>query len=307
MTTKGNFMRTRATAIILSILLLGVVGCTYDSTQSDEVSCAYGGGPFESPQLKKELDPGSGRTFIGSMDKTYKYPTSQRTYDISPNAGEGEEGRADLIVAPSSDDIRMEVGLIVRFKLNTNIACEFHEQIGRKYKAWESDGWNLMLRETFRRPLERSIQETIRRNEGRELYSNADLLIGVEDEISTGLKDTINRAMGNDYFCGPAFVHGQEECPEFEITLTHLRPQDTEALKAFEAVEIERANTAAATQKVLTAEQEALAINELNEALSSGGGAIALLEAVRSGQVEFWVIDGSGLTVQAPAPKEEAP
>lgn len=287
----------------LAVALLAVVaGCTYDSTQSDEVSCAYGGGPWESPQLKKELDPGTGRTFIGSMDDTYHYPTSQRTYDITPNEGEGDEERADLILAPSADDIRMEVGLIVRFKLNTNIACEFHEQVGRKYEAWTDSGWRKMLRETFRRPLERSIQETVRRNEGRALYSDADLLIEVERQIGSGLKDTINRAVGADYFCGPAFVHGEEACPEFEVTLTHLQPSDPQALVAFEAVEIEKANTAAATQKVLTAQQEALAIEELNSVLTEGGGAVALLEAVRSGQVEFWVIDGSGLSIQAPAP-----
>jgi hypothetical protein len=293
--------KSRLIAVMMALVVV-VAGCTYDSTQSDEVSCAYGGGPFESPQKKDELGPGSGRTFIGMMDDTYHYPTSQRTYDITPNEGEGDEQRADLILAPSSDDIRMEVGLIVRFKLNTNIVCEFHEQVGRKYDAWTDDGWRTMLRETFRRPLERSIQETVRRNEGRALYSSADLLIEVERQIGTGLKDNINRTLGDDYFCGPGFQHGEDACPEFEVTLTHLQPSDPSALVAFEAVEIEKANTAAAQQKVLTAEQEALAIVELQEALANGGGAVALLEAVRSGQVEFWVIDSGELTIQAPPP-----
>jgi len=292
-------MNRKITGALLALAML-VAGCTYDSTQSDEVSCNYGGGPFESPQLKEELDPGAGRTFIGLFDSSYHYPTSQRTYDVSPNEGEGDEQRADLIVAPSSNDIRMGVGLIVRFKLNTNIVCEFHEQIGRKYEAWTDPGWSDMLRETFRRPLERSIQEQIRRNEGRALYSDPDLLIEVEQAISTGLKDTINRAMGADYFCGPGFVHGEDECPEFEITLTHMEPTNPEAITAFEAEQIEVAKTAAATQAVLTAEQEALAIIELQDALTEGGSAVALLEAVRSGQVEFWVIDGGQLTVQAP-------
>jgi hypothetical protein len=292
--------QSRLIAAVMALAVI-VAGCTYDSTQSDEVACAYGGGPFESPQLKEELDPGSGRTFIGMMDDTYHYPTSQRTYDISPNEGEGDEARADVIVAPSSNDIRMEVGLIVRFKLNTNIVCEFHEQIGRKYEAWKDSGWRNMLRETFRRPLERSIQETIRRHPGRDLYSDPNLLIEVEQTIGTGLKDNINRAMGADYFCGPSFTHGEDGCPEFEVTLVHMEPVDDSALAAFEAEQIEVARTAAATQAVLTAEQEALAIIELQDALSEGGSAVALLEAVRSGQVEFWVIDGSDLTIQTPA------
>lgn len=295
-------MKYRLTATLAALVVV-LAGCTYDSTQSDEVSCAYGGGPFESPQLKEELDPGSGRSFIGVFDDTYHYPTSQRTYDISGNVGEGDEpSRADLIYAPSADDIRMEIGMIVRFKLNTNIVCDFHEQVGRKYDAWTDEGWRTMLRETFRRPLERSIQETVRRNEGRSLYSNADLLIEVERQIGTGLKDNINRTLGADYFCGPGFKHGEEACPEFEVTLTHLQPSDPAALVAFEAVEIEKANTAAAEQKVLTAEQEALAIQELQDVMANGGSAVALLEAVRSGKVTFWVIDGEGLSVQAPPP-----
>jgi hypothetical protein len=296
----------RKTASALIALSLLLAGCTFDSTQSDEVACDYGGGPFESPQLKRELGPGSGRTFIGIMDDTYHYPTSQRTYDISPNEGEGDEARPDVIVAPSSDDIRMEVGLIVRFKLNTNLVCDFHEQIGRKYEAWKNDGWRIMLRETFRRPLERSIQEEIRRNDGRSLYSDPDLLIGLERSIGTGLKDTINRGVGADYFCGPSFVPGKQECPEFEVTLVHMQPEAGEAITAFQAEQIEKAKTAAATQAVLTAEQEAQAIVKLQDALSEGGSAVALLEAVRSGQVDFWVIDAdAGLTIQTPPTKAE--
>ena len=221
---SGYLTGTAITGIILSVLLgiFTIVSLFFSvkKTEADRIGLAYGGGIFEGRQFQGITQPGSGLKFIGWYDKFYEYPTTQRNYIISRTKGEGDRGVPDAIVAPSSDRVEVSFEVATFFKLNTNKVRQFHETIGLKYKAWEDGGWDNMLRDYFRQPIQTTLQEIARKYPVEKLYADPAVKVEIEATFGQSLKDNINRLVGGEFFCGPTFTGGKgSECPNFTFAV----------------------------------------------------------------------------------------
>lgn len=310
--------RSRAlVALLTAFLLLVGIGCTRVSTAPDEVALCIGGGPVEAKQIKQVVSPGHGKVTCGWWGDTSKtYPTSLRVYDASDD--EGSDGPP--IVAPSSDGVEMQYSVRVRFKLNTGECpvgdseteteeCirQFHEEVGNRYEAdgGENDeGWQRMLEAVFRGELDTSLQRISRNFSATDLAFNGETLNDVEEQLQEGLRTQINESVDGEFFCGPGHEYGSGSCPEFEASITVIRPHRQATREAFEAVQQEAALTRAAEQRIDTATAEAQARQIVQQSLEGGNSeALVLLEAIESGDIQFWVIPSDGdLSITAPSP-----
>lgn len=150
--------------VVAIFVIAGLLNIRKCDAQS--VCLSYGGGPVESNHFQGTFGPSSGTRLNGAFDKWFTYPVSVRAYSVSSAAGEagekgvsagGEEQRSDAITsipATTRDRINVDWQVTVYFKLNTNLLRPFHEQLGLRYKAYDDRGWELMLRQTFRKQLE---------------------------------------------------------------------------------------------------------------------------------------------------------
>lgn len=213
--------RAAAAVIAFIVLLFGFISLFFSvhKTDADKIGLSYGGGLFEGRKFQGVTRPGSGVKFIGWYDKWYTYPVTQRNYIISRTEGEGDRGEPDKIVAPSADRVEVTYEVATFFRLNTNSVRGFHETIGLKYKAWEDGGWDNMLRDYFRQPIQTTLQEISRKYPVEKLYADPAVKQEIESTFGQSLKDTINRLVGGTFFCGPTFVEGKDDCPNFTFAV----------------------------------------------------------------------------------------
>jgi regulator of protease activity HflC (stomatin/prohibitin superfamily) len=294
--------RAAAVGLLLLIVLLITVPSSFKKTDANEVGLSYGGGVFEGRHYQRQVNPGSGLFFNGVFDKLYRYPSTQRNYIISLEASEGDREHQDSIQAPSSDGVQITYQMAVTFKLNTNPEKlrKFHEQLGLKYHAYDNnDGWDRLLNDTMRQQIENATQRVSRRYTSEQIYRDTTVVRKIEGEIGQGLKEGVNVLLGDNYFCGPTFVQGKHDCPDFQFV---IKKTDVPApvRESFEKIKIAQNAALEAAQNVERAKQEALAVQQRVSALTAcvKGGIPAhecvLYQAVEKGGIEFWVMDGNG-------------
>lgn len=229
------------------LVMLAAAGCASVNTKADEAAIAYKGGPIEGTHYNKVIDPGSGLVWLGVADDYYIYPTTQRDYIISRQAGEGDRANVDHIDAQNKDGVNIQWELAVYFKLNVSKLRHFHENVGLKYKAYftggtgnKSDGWDNMLNNVFRQQIESTIQRVSRNHNTDDIAKNAEIYGQLSAEVGTGLKDQINASFGNNYFCGPTFSgkvaedDNKAECPDFKVVIKAVSLPD-DVKKQYEA------------------------------------------------------------------------
>lgn len=220
-----------AVALILFLGVGSLVAHPLRKTEADAIALSYGGGPFEGKQFQKSVNPGSGLVFNGWFDNWYTYPVTQRDYIVS-NAADGDRGVADVIGCADKNNVNQNVELAVAFKLNANKIRGFHERVGLKFHAWNGGeyqggvGWDKLLNNTFRKPLEIAAREACRQFTTDELRSGEGVLTNMSSIVGKNLKESVNRFLGDEYFCGPNFQLGKEDCPEFELVVTSVTPVD---------------------------------------------------------------------------------
>lgn len=280
------------------VVVFSFVGLTsMRKTPRDHIGISYGGGPIEGAHFQRIVEPGSGLFFNGLRDQLYLYPVTQRNYIISHNPSEGDVKAKDSITAPSKDRVNVEYETAVYFKLNTDKLRKFHEQIGLKFHAWEEEGWDQMLRQSFRQQIEVSLQRESRSYALADIFANRDTLAEIQNGIAQDLKGNVARILGDDYFCGPTYEPGGT-CTDFRFAIKRVHLPGS-VLEAYAANRTSEINVLTKQNEIKQRQAEAKAIEALNAALERAGDSYVLLKAIESGKVEFWVIpDGQGLTVQ---------
>jgi regulator of protease activity HflC (stomatin/prohibitin superfamily) len=281
--------------ILVSALLPAVAGA-FKKTPRDKFGISYGDGPIEGVHFQRIVKPGSGLFFNGWFDKLYLYPADQRNYIVSKAKNQGSTKGSDSIVAPSRDRVQVEYQVAVYFKLDSDRLRDFHEQLGLKYQAYTSSGWDKLIQDTFRQQIENALQAETRRYDVADIYANPDLLVQIQTEVQRSLKERLVTALGRDYFCGPTFKPGGK-CtePTFVIKKADV-PKSV--VKAFEDNRTSEVQILTKQNEVQQRQAEAEAISSLN----ISGEDYVLLRGIESGQIKFWVVPANnGLALQAPA------
>jgi regulator of protease activity HflC (stomatin/prohibitin superfamily) len=277
-------------------------------TPRDRVGISYGGGPFEGVHFQRIVQPGSNLFFNGLFDNLYLYPSDQVNYIVPQQPvqavqqtqaqngqGQGGQPAADTVVAPTRDRVQVSYQVAVYFKLNTDELRDFHEQLGLRYQAYTTDGWNNLIRDTFRQQIENALQEETRKVDVADLVGNADRLVELQDNVQTKLTQRLEDALGQQFFCAPTFRRNRE-CgnPTFVIKRVDI---PASVSKAFEDVRTSDIQIQTKENEVRQREAEARAI----EALGLSGQEYDILKAIESGKITFWVLDGEGgVTITGP-------
>jgi regulator of protease activity HflC (stomatin/prohibitin superfamily) len=294
-------MRTLVVAavVIVGLALVPLVASSLKKTPKDRIGISYGGGPIESASFQRVVQPGSRLFFNGFFDPLYLYPSDQQNYIVSTVASEGAKPRPDAVVAPSKDRVQVSYQVAVYYRLNTDLLRPFHEQFGLKYEAYTPAGWERLIEDTFRQQLENAIQEETRRYAVADIYGDADLLLKIQGSVQTTLSDRLELAMGQRYFCSPTFEPGGEcSDPTFVIKKVDL-PKSV--IGAFEANRTSEIKITTKANEVEQRREEARGIALLDEALGENGAVYALLKAIESGGVKFWVLPSDGgVTLNTP-------
>ena len=271
-------------------------------TPRDRVGISYGGGPLESTHFQRIVQPGSHLFWNGIFDPLYLYPADQVNYIVSKQAGVGSQKSPDSIVAPTKDRVQVEYQVAVYFKLNVDALRAFHEQLGLRYRAYTTSGWNNLLRDTFRQQIENALQEETRRVEVADLFGNADLLVQIQERVQTTLSQRLTAALGQRFFCSPTF-RPRATCgdPTFVIKRVDI---PTSVAKAFEDNRTSEIQVLTKENEVAQRQAEAQAI----AALGLTGEQYVTLKAIEGGKISFWVLPGdTAVTLTTPSPSSKTP
>jgi regulator of protease activity HflC (stomatin/prohibitin superfamily) len=286
--------------LVIPVVLVGLaLAPTFFSglkkTPRDRVGISYGGGPFEGVHFQRIVDPGSNLFFNGFFDSLYLYPSDQVNYIVSEQQGARAQASPDAVVAPTRDRVQASYEVAVYFKLNTDQLRDFHEQLGLRYEAFTTAGWNDLINDTFRQQIENALQEETRKVAVADLVGDADLLVELQDNVQTKLTQRLEDALGAQFFCAPTFRPGAD-CgdPTFVIKKVDI---PTSVAQAFEDVRTSEIQIETKENEVRQREAEARAI----EALGLTGQEYDILKAIESGRITFWVLpDDSGITITGP-------
>jgi regulator of protease activity HflC (stomatin/prohibitin superfamily) len=295
--------------VLIALALAPTFASGLKKTPRDRVGISYGGGPFEGVHFQRIVQPGSNLFFNGFFDDLYLYPSDQVNYIVPQQPvqalqqaqaqggqqGQGGQPTGDTVVAPTRDRVQVSYQVAVYFKLNTDELHDFHEQLGLRYQAYTTDGWNDLIRDTFRQQIENALQEETRKVDVADLVGNADLLVELQDNVQTKLTQRLEDALGQQFFCAPTF-RPDGECgdPTFVIKRVDI---PTSVAKAFEDVRTSEIQIQTKENEVRQREAEARAI----EALGLSGQEYDILKAIESGKITFWVLDGEGgITITGP-------
>ena len=297
-------------AVVMGIILLST---SFMQTPADKISLVYGGGPFDKKKHDQTFLPGAGFVQKGPFNDDYQYPVTVRSYIVSLSKGEGDVAGADSITAVTNDNVQVEWQVNTYFKLNTEpkTLVEFQNNVGFKYKSWEDEGWERMLKDYFRPQIESSLQSATRQYSVEELYSSQKVLADVQKAVSNGLKENINSALGGEYFCGPTHKLESDVCPDFDFRIPKKPNIPADIVGAFEANKESAVLVQTKRNEVEQKKQEAESIRVLANATRAAGDAYlqnrqmdALMEAAKSGSLNLWIMpsDSNG-NLMLPAPK----
>ena len=254
-----------AVAVVLFFIVVGIFFGAFGATPVDKIGLHYSGGPIEGIKFQKIVDPGSGTRFLGFLDDLILLPATQRDYIVSLQPEDGDRGRPDSIHAPAKGGVEMQFEIAAYFTLNTSpdVVRRFYERVCVKFACDTDDGWDEMLNNNFRKPIEQAIQERVRQHSVNELYAGEGatagttetepLLVRIQEDIAADLKTNVNRILGGNYFCGPTFNRAKPDvCPDFEFQIISATPTS-------DAVKASFADNAASQQAIITAQNKASA------------------------------------------------
>jgi regulator of protease activity HflC (stomatin/prohibitin superfamily) len=287
----GKLALAAAATAILVLALVPAVTSTLAKTPRDKIGISYGGGPIEGAHFQKIVEPGSSLFFNGLFDDLYLYPADQRNYIVSATDTDGDNPGAGAITAPTRDHVQVGYQVAVYYRLNTDLLREFHEELGLKYSAYTTDGWNQLIEDTFRQQIETALQEQTRRYDVSDLFGNVDVLIDLQQAVEESVSAGLVESLGADFFCSPTYEPGGE-CGSPTVVVKKI-DIPTSVAKSFENVRISQDDIERRTN-------EAEAIRVLSDALAEAGDDYNLLKAIESGNITFWVLPDGGVTIAAP-------
>lgn len=194
-------MKRVLVAVFAVLGLFVMAGCSSVNTQADEQALHYKGGALSSASFANCVGP-STRNYDGPGDEHYVLPLGQRTYAFG-----GDSADTGAISVVSNDNVTMQVSGVATFNLTNNCAQlrKFWEQIGKKFNAdmaggQPKDGWNVMLAQYMKQPLEKALDAASKEYGYRDLYTNPDVKERWENQVSVLTKRYMLEQTGENYF-----------------------------------------------------------------------------------------------------------
>ena len=309
-------MKRIVTLVVAALLLAGCGMSSYESNR-DEATLRYGNGFTEDKNFKGVVPPGVTNDvefFTDSGDDLYKYPRSKRSWIASTTiAADGSRTTPPQADRPAyecvtSDEVRMLVDVAGYFTLNTTglddgppdgtaidewrpPLRQFHEQIGlnrlfnngRATGGFGNDVWRDVLNVYFDTPIEREIVDICGDYESDALRSNNVTRGEFGRKITSSVTAAIEESLGGRYFCGPE-VEGNQ-CGDIVFEVGRPELVNRKIVEAEEAKRIAAADLEAQEGKNKVVDKELEATRNEIEAL--GAENFVMLEAIRSGNVQF--------------------
>lgn len=293
-------MRKRTINLATVVLLLTVSGsaCGMESSEINEIGITYSGGWIEDKEFKGFLEPGASNNSTGFGSKTYRYRTDQRTFIAGPQiANQSEDRQPDVgpVEIVSDDDVRLLVEYQLYFKINRDkdVLRKFHENLGVKTGAWNTDGWRQLLQQYFAPQIERAMEASGLKAKWRDLYGSEEARIRFQDETVARLKEAIREVIGDEYFCGPQYNGPGTPCGSYTFTVGKPTPVNAQIKEAVEAEQTSVSREQAANAENRRIQAEVAGKRALVDLYGQQGA--ALLEVVNSGKVNQIIINqGAG-------------
>lgn len=220
----------RRTAAVAAAVVLASAGCSYPTPAPDQVGLYYNEGASDGYQFGYCIDPGKSNDEQEWNNSVVYLPNGLRTWNIAPDS---DDTKTPIVVASKPRDgqpsgVQVNVWSQANMSLNTN--CDdikdhpggtlrkFWEQIGRRYGADDVDGWRKMMLVSVVPALEKATRDVVREYDADALVANAGgIITEVQTKISGRFSEELKRLSGGEFFCGPTFVRGKNECPPVEL------------------------------------------------------------------------------------------
>ena len=244
----GRRLGLIAIVVLVAIVTIGLLTTvTYESVPPDKIGLHYTGGPIDGTHFVEVVQPGTGARVYGLLENMYLIPATQRNYIISKRADEGDQGGTDFISAPSKDRVGFTFEASVYFVVNTkaSVLRQFFEEVCLHDACYTDDGWNRMLAQYFRKPLELAIAQEAKKYDQADLYSNPKTLTDMNESVSASLADDINSSIGFPAFCGPDAT--EKRCTNFRVIIKNPTPPSA-VIDAYDATSAEKQKVQVAVQ-----------------------------------------------------------
>ena len=287
-TIKRGYLSRRAVGAIAAGIMVVIGGmvlvgmATWDAVPPDKIMLHYTGGPLDGTHFVEVVQPGTGTSMYGLLENLYFLPSTQRNYIIDKDPATGDKGAVDFVNGVSSDNVTFSFEIAVYFKLNTDPTTirQFFEQICLHDHCTDlspGGGWDQMLAQYLRPQIENSVRLEAGNYTREQLYRDPDTLKTMQTDIEAILKDRGNTNLGGAYFCGPDAT--ATSCTDFRVVLKNPTPPQNVA-DAYN-------DTAAASQRVVTAQNDAAAKVKAAEGERDAQNARAQSQPLTQAQIDY--------------------
>jgi regulator of protease activity HflC (stomatin/prohibitin superfamily) len=285
--TAGKFLASLLAGILALFVVIG--GCaaatSFKGVDTGEICVVKEGGPFDGRDIKEVRQPASGPKFIGPFNSQHCFPSNERSYTLSSDAGEADSKTVDVFKTPTVDAVEVYVEGQSRFALNTDpeVVEEFYRRYGnRTYDGKRAhdggEGWENFLAQVYRPVLLNALRDAIGEyrcvelkntcqyvqnteavTEGKvEEVANSQNLSKVETEVAKQVESNINSQLGGEFFVNVRFnLTGVKFEDAVDDAVTRAQTKRTEVANT--RLEAERLREEAAGKK-LAAREDAQAI-----------------------------------------------
>lgn len=185
-------------AIILSVLVLTVTGCSSYDAQVDENAVEVDGYHFFKTDKKLVGCHSAGKSgWGGSGNDMYYYPAGQHTYSFT---GHSSEEKVDPIPVVTSDSQTLQQPGFVKFTLTSSCQdlYDFHRLVGLKYRTADEDNWLTDFENDYLGvALSNALNDAVGQYGWRQFYTDSSLRTKTEDALTADMQDTVNQSLGN--------------------------------------------------------------------------------------------------------------
>ena len=277
-------------AVAALVGALALTGCSLNRTTTSAWGCLFGGGPFESHQLKKTIAPGSSGG-LTTGDTLVLIPADVRYYIIDNDPNTADYG-AQPISVPDVNKIKVQVQVQMRFTFNENV-CQWYTDHGRRNQPLNFDtgisstlsdgqptGWDNFLNAAFRPFMVDEARVFVAKYDWTDLLVNPEVKDepGVhvydvlEKQIAERFASSLDASLGGNYFCGPTYafdgkVDGKFNCPPLEFTIKQISPENQQLVQNLEDIQAnkQRQDVIASERDKALAQTDADRVTQLAE------------------------------------------